>query len=481
MFGWSSDAASRDSRMKRCRNCSLSASCGVSSFSATLRPRRSVLGAVDHRHAAAADQGLDPVAGDLKARLVVRHRTASPSSCHPTGSPHHPQNWCCAARRPPQAVQNRGRRLRGRPGPAPRRRVRRRCRAPAPARAADRGSRPPLADRPRSGRRPGPAPPAEAPRAARRRRAVAPAVPPAARGRRGRSGAGLVGPAALPVAGDCGGVTGATGASARRPVPGGTAAGTAGTAGCPAAAPPAAAAPRPTAVLPSRRRRPAGAATGPGGRRPPEVGRPGVGPAAAPGTGAAAGAGPAARPRRRAARRRPAAPPARASSCRPTSLSAAAEARRRSRRRCPWAVIAGAPCSRRRTLLGDGEVPAREEVPREQLERLGEAGHRRGVATVLEQVHRRFEAGVDRSAVRADPRLGQDRQHRVDRHQRRCGAARGGRRRQQADDLSPLGQHRAARHALIQRRRQLGGVADVLGVEAGRLQRSCRPRWPGAG
>ena len=40
MFGWSSDAASRDSRMKRCRNCSLSASCGVRSFSATLRPRR---------------------------------------------------------------------------------------------------------------------------------------------------------------------------------------------------------------------------------------------------------------------------------------------------------------------------------------------------------------------------------------------------------------------------------------------------------
>ena len=85
------------------------------------------------------------------------------------------------------------------------------------------------------------------------------------------------------------------------------------------------------------------------------------------------------------------------------------------------------------------------KCPGKSSSALVKLGTEAAIAVVLEQVHRRLEAGVDRPAVRADPRLGQDRQHRGDAHQPRRGAARGGGRRQQAHDLAPLGQHRAAR------------------------------------
>ena len=130
--------------MKRCWNCSLWASTGVSTFRATLRPSRGVLGAVDDGHAAAADHRLDPVARELEARLVVRHRAPPRPRTQPTGSPHHPQNWCCAARRPPQEVQNRGGRLLGRPRCCPRVAGRGPCRSRAHAAA---GARPPRARR----------------------------------------------------------------------------------------------------------------------------------------------------------------------------------------------------------------------------------------------------------------------------------------------------------------------------------------------
>ena len=64
-----------------------------------------VLGAVDHGHAATADHRLDAVARDLSPCVEFRHH--APSCGQLTGSPHHPQYWCWADRRPPHDVQNR--------------------------------------------------------------------------------------------------------------------------------------------------------------------------------------------------------------------------------------------------------------------------------------------------------------------------------------------------------------------------------------
>ena len=67
MFGWSIEAASRDSRRKRSRKRSSSASSGARIFSATGALEREVVGAVDDAHPAAAEQRLEPVAGELAA------------------------------------------------------------------------------------------------------------------------------------------------------------------------------------------------------------------------------------------------------------------------------------------------------------------------------------------------------------------------------------------------------------------------------
>ena len=74
MSGWSSAAARRDSCSKRARKPAFAASSGASSFSATLRPRPDLLGAVDDAHPASPDHRLEPVTGELRADARVgRH------------------------------------------------------------------------------------------------------------------------------------------------------------------------------------------------------------------------------------------------------------------------------------------------------------------------------------------------------------------------------------------------------------------------
>ena len=69
-FGWSSEAASSDSRKKPLPGSARRRPApGASSFSATRRFSAQLLGQVDDAHAAAAQQGLDAVAGQLGAAV----------------------------------------------------------------------------------------------------------------------------------------------------------------------------------------------------------------------------------------------------------------------------------------------------------------------------------------------------------------------------------------------------------------------------
>ena len=76
MFGWSSDAASRDSVRNRSRKRSSSASSGERIFSATLPLEREIVGAVDDAHPAAAEQRLEPVAGELRPDARIEAQRA---------------------------------------------------------------------------------------------------------------------------------------------------------------------------------------------------------------------------------------------------------------------------------------------------------------------------------------------------------------------------------------------------------------------
>ena len=74
MFGWSIDAASSDSRRKRSRKDSSSARLDGQQLERDLPLQPQVLGQVDDAHPAAAEQRLDPVAGELGADpRVVAH------------------------------------------------------------------------------------------------------------------------------------------------------------------------------------------------------------------------------------------------------------------------------------------------------------------------------------------------------------------------------------------------------------------------